>query len=468
MSSMGVEPKAVARDRAHTVIADGFAALREHAAVAVSLRVPTAPLDVFLSALDEPTKVAWLPPDGPAAAGVGEAWRFDLSGTDGLPRLRSEIDGLFGRMARRPTEAPAPPAPRLFGGLAFAPGASRGAPWDAFGDGSFVLPRWTYFREGDLAWVTVVLTARDDAGEIQRRFSALREALGSGEEGPLLRTAAGDRHTAEVDQLDPERWAARIEAIRRVIANGAFEKLVAARRAEARFAGPIDPLEVLRNLDRDYPDCTRFLVSRSGTAFIGATPERLFSKRGARLLTVALAGSIGAGSDADSNALQGEKLLASAKDRREHALVVREITRSLAPLTDALSHPPEPRIRRVRSLLHLETPFEGTMAPRATALEVLEAMHPTPAVGGIPRPEAMAWIMREEESPRGWYTGPVGWIDADGDAELVVAIRCGVVSGASAHVFSGAGIMADSDPASEYEETRLKQQPLLRALGLSS
>jgi isochorismate synthase EntC len=147
-------------------------------------------------------------------------------------------------------------------------------------------------------------------------------------------------------------------------------------------------------------------------------------------------------------------------------VVVRAIVAGLGDCCVAIEHPPQPEVVQVRNLIHLSTPIRGELRDGAHVVDILEALHPTPAVGGVPQRESSRWIVEHEQSPRGWYSGPIGWIDTAGDATFRVALRCGVVEPAAAHLYTGAGIVAASNPAAEYHETSLKQRPFLRALGV--
>jgi isochorismate synthase EntC len=158
--------------------------------------------------------------------------------------------------------------------------------------------------------------------------------------------------------------------------------------------------------------------------------------------------------------------LTSAKDAAEHACVVRALQSRLAPFCASLEVPSAPSVRSLATLLHLRTPLEGKLARATHVLELVEALHPSPAVGGEPRGAAVEWLRASEPVPRGWYAGPVGWFDAQGDGEFAVAIRSGRLEGERAWAYAGAGLVAGSTPASEYAETALKQRGFLSALGV--
>ncbi len=224
------------------------------------------------------------------------------------------------------------------------------------------------------------------------------------------------------------------------------------------LAAPPEATAVLRRLARARHGATRFAFRGRGTTFLGATPERLVRRRGRRVDTEALAGSIARGS---ANAA---RLLASAKERHEHQLVVDDIVRRLRPLCGGLRLPAVPHVRALRDVQHLATPIAGVLGRRRHVLELVEALHPTPAVGGVPTTAALDWIREHESEPRGWYAAPVGWLDAAGDGEFAVALRSCLLSGHRAHLYAGAGIVADSDPRREYTETELKTRTLLTAL----
>jgi len=439
------------------------------AIAAVTVRAPAAPLETFLRASPRPMSLLWHEPGGPAFAASGVAARIDVAGEDRCERLGRETERLFATL--RHLSAPGAegaPRPRVFGGLSFLPSASHPAPWDEFGDGSFTLPRWTYARTGDAAFLTLAIPVGDAKNpaldELDAIFAALaRGAAGDAAGGPPLIAGA----VPELRQQSADVWRRHIDAVRAAIGSGAFEKIVAARRGEAVFDRPIDDLEVLARLAQQ-PGCTRFAFRRDRTTFLGATPETLFEKRGLDLTTEALAGTIrSSAADADPGAA-ARHLLSSRKDLDEHAFVVREIRRSLAPLTVDVTNEGGPVVRHVRDIAHLHTPIAARLRESTRAADLVAALHPTPAVGGAPTREAARWIVDHEPDHRGWYTGTIGWLDDAGDARFAVAIRAGVVSGDRAYLFTGAGIVKDSDADAEYAETALKQRPLLRALGMGS
>jgi isochorismate synthase len=259
-----------------------------------------------------------------------------------------------------------------------------------------------------------------------------------------------------IDEADQETWSRQVEDIRRNIQNGAFEKVVAARHCVVELETGAGSLDVLKRLEARFPGCTRFALWQGDAAFLGATPELLVSRRGPAVSSEALAGSTEHG--------DGARMMASSKEREEHQLVVQAILKALEPFCDSLRSASEPSVRELPNVLHMQTPIEGHLREATHILSLVQALHPTPAVGGVPTNEAIQWIVEHEALARGWYSAPVGWTDAAGDGEFVVALRSGLLRDGKAWVYAGAGIMADSDPDAEYAETELKMQALLGAL----
>lgn len=434
-------------------------ALAERAIAVVRIPAPIAPIETPLSSARRSTSIAWVGPEGRAVAGIGHAAEIVLRGRDRFADLERESEALFARVRRSTYPGVPDAAPRLFGGWAFAEGGADQPPWDAFGDGRFVLPRWSYEHAAEGAVLTLALDLSDGwAGRIPLARSEL---------GALIQSLASPPRSdppARVVRIDPSSrsaWDELVRSITSAVRDGRIEKAVASRRVEVRTERDLDAWSILRRASARYPSTFRFGLRFSESAcFVGATPERLFEKHGRTLITEAIAGSIAAGGPEAERAL-----FASDKDRREHRPVVQHVLSRLEPLCESLHAPPAPSLRRLPNVLHLHTPIRGTLRPGVSAPRLVAALHPTPAVGGLPAEAALAHIAAHERHARGWYTGPVGWIDADGDAEIVVALRCGLVRGASAWLYAGGGIVEGSEPSAEWDESELKLRPVLDAIG---
>ena len=428
----------------------------------VRFPAPCAPIHALAMAARKGTGISWCAPDGSAVIALGACHTIALSGAsrfEALEPARRELfehTDRFIHSATDPSERERPP--RLYGGWAFAEGGADEEPWQGFGDGRFFLPRWTYRTDRGRATLTAAVDLRDGW---QGRISLATTELATLYDA-LARPAQEPRHGADVRVADhgKSEHAARIRDLTDAIRAGELSKVVAARRVHVCSAHDLDPDAVLHRLRARYPRTWCFALRFAGGTFVAATPERLFRKRGRVVEADALAGSI-ASSAPDAE----QRLRASAKDLREHTPVVRYLSRQLAPLCEHVAPPAAPQIRRLPNVLHLHTRVEGRLHEAVDVATLARALHPTPAVGGVPAADARAWISAREPHPRGWYCGPVGWVDARGDAEFTVALRCGILRGPSAWLYAGGGIVEGSEPEAEWNESAVKLRPLLQALG---
>jgi isochorismate synthase len=410
--------------------------------IIVTVPAPMAPPDALLRAFPGEASLLWDPPQSAACSGLGVARM--------LPNDASALRSFFER-ADHVADA-ASPRPRVFGGASFAPGAAAAPPWDGFGDGFLLLPAWTYHVD-DRAWLSFASRA-SSWPSVQALLDVFDTIWGSLERPIGVIPSAGSAR--RIEEADRGTWFRQVEEIRGEIRRGAFEKVVAARHCVVELETGAASLDVLKRLEQRFPGCTRFALWRGDATFLGATPELLISRRGSAVLSEALAGTTAHG--------EAARMMASAKEREEHQLVVQAVLAALQPFCDSLRCAPEPSVRELPNVLHMQTPIEGHLREPVHILDLVRALHPTPAVGGVPTERAIRWITEHEALSRGWYSAPVGWVDASGDGEFVVALRSGLLRDGKAWVYAGAGIMADSDPDSEYAETELKMQALLGAL----
>jgi isochorismate synthase len=232
--------------------------------------------------------------------------------------------------------------------------------------------------------------------------------------------------------------------------------------------GDFEISHFLASLREIYPDCVVIAHRLGSCLFVSATPERLVSLDGFRVRTAAVAGSAPRGRSANEEDRLSQALLASAKERHEHEVVKKAIVGSLREVCGDLVGADVPRLLRLEGIQHLETSLEGELLPEVREeidlLDLVDRLHPTPAVGGAPRAAALDWIERFEDLERGWYAGPMGWMDARGRGEFRVALRSALIRGGRARLFAGAGIVAGSIPERELIETRWKLRALLAPL----
>jgi menaquinone-specific isochorismate synthase len=282
--------------------------------------------------------------------------------------------------------------------------------------------------------------------------------LGPSVQERIRPSVAATRFTID-ERMSHDEWCDMVRRALEVIERGELEKVVLARRVDVTADRPFDMHALVTHLRTDQPGC--FVYAAEG--LVGATPELLVRRRGDRVESRPMAGTV-VGSDDAALARLDE----SEKDAREHRPVPKAIAEALAPWCTALEVPDEPRVVRLASVAHLVSPVEGRLAaPAPDAWALAAALHPTPAVGGSPRDLALGTIAALERDDRGRYAGPVGWVDARGDGDWGVALRGAVVEGAHATLHAGAGIVAGSEPEAEWRETEAKLEPMLRALGVT-
>jgi menaquinone-specific isochorismate synthase len=367
---------------------------------------------------------------GEGLVGWGETARLEVSGPSALDDAAAWwAEHLAGLEIDDPLRIPGT-GPVLFASIAFDPGAGRSV---------FVVPEVVVGRRDGVTWVTTA-----DAGEAELRRTPQRDAV------PRLRYADG--------AVGPAGWCAAVAtAVDRILA-GDLAKVVLARELLVSAEAPLDPRALLQRLAQRFPDCWTFAVD----GLLGATPELLLRRTGRQLSARVLAGTAPRGAGADDDRLAAA-LLGSAKDRAEHLLAVESLTTALQPYCTTLSAPAEPELYTLANVRHLATEVRGTQrrsGPRGRAglLDLVAAVHPTAAVCGTPTAEAAALIGELEGMDRGRYAGPVGWVDASGDGEFGLALRCAQLAGdgRSARLFAGCGIVAGSDPTAELAETQAK------------
>ena len=369
---------------------------------------------------------------GDGLVGRGEAARLEVSGPHALAEAAAwwasytadlDVDDDLGVPGSGPV---------LFASIAFDPVA---------GTSVFVVPQVTVGRRDGVGWVTTV-------GDVDPRDVPAGVPADDGEE-LRLRYADG--------ALDPASWCAAVATAVQRIDAGELAKVVLARDLLVTADTTLDPRRLLRRLAARFPDCWTFAVD----GMLGATPELLLRRTGRELSARVLAGTAPRGAGADDRRL-AEALISSAKDRAEHALAVDSLVRALAPYCDTLDAPAEPDLLTLANVRHLASDVTGTQRARgalsgAGLLELIGAVHPTAAVCGTPTEDAAAVIAELEGMDRGRYAGPVGWLDARGDGEFGLALRCAeLVGDDSARLFAGCGIVAGSDPAAELAETQSK------------
>ena len=369
-----------------------------------------------------------------------------------------------GAVLDEPLGLPSGAGPVWTGGFAFDPEGAGSPHWSSFSPASLFLPELSLCRYDKDSFLTVnaVVVQGDDVGAVADRISARLAGLRS-DSLPLL-----DPHLTERPEirsvLPPGDFEAAVDAATGRIAEGEMSKVVLAREVAVEAAAAHDPAPIFGALRVQFPSCFCFCCGTPEAAFLGASPELLIRRSGAGASTVALAGSTRRSSDPAVDDHLGEQLLRSDKNRREQRIVAERIVRKLRPHAVWVETAPEPEVVKVANIQHLATPIIAQLAEAHSAVELAGLLHPTPAIGGEPWPAAASTITELERMDRGWYAGPVGWMDATEDGEFCVALRSALLRDREARLFAGVGVVAGSDPAAELEETEVKLQALLPLL----
>jgi len=463
--------------RARSLDAMRRAAPRGAALLSVGVALPAIdPLDFFARAgATARDSFYWeRPADGLAFAGAGVAWTVESPSADEAGRRWRallatavvDIPGASpeGGASDRASDSMA--GPLLVGGFAFDPRRPATTPWAGYPAGRLALPRLTLVTRGGASILTINAVVsptveRDIAAAIDAADVVLASLAAVG-----LPNASIAHNNVMVEDVTPRRrWEALVADGARACRDDGLRKVVLARAVRARARDAFDVVAALRYAREADPNAYTFAVVRGDHAFLGATPERLVRLCDGVVDVACLAGSTARGATPADDMARGGLLLSSAKDRAEHRVVVDAVREALAPLSPDLRVPAAPRLLRLRDVQHLYTPVTGHVAGGTDVLDLVARLHPTPAVGGWPRADALAYIRAREGFDRGWYAAPVGWLDRHGEGEFAVALRSVLVRGHEATLFAGCGIVADSIPAAEYEETRLKLRPMLAALG---
>jgi isochorismate synthase len=408
----------------------------------------------------------WEQPDrGIALAGIGSAIAVVSRGEDRFSDLAERCArAKHDRVAEEPDELPAGAGPVWSTGFAFSPRGGSDPLWSSLPPALAVLPEIAIARGPEGAFVTasVFLEPGSNPDDLLRRAAGRIGSLHAAALTPA------DPHPSAATRIfgrySPERYEKIVAAAIERIRSTAIDKVVLARELTVEAPSAHDPGALFGALRDLFPSCFCFCFGTGQAAFLGASPELLVRRSGPVAATVALAGTTARSADPAVDDHLGEAMLRSPKVREEHGIVVRRIERSLRPHAVWVHAENQPFVVKVGNLQHLATPIRAQLAESNSAVELAGFLHPTPAIGGEPKESALQLIQELEGIDRGWYTGPVGWMDMAEDGEFCVGLRSALVRDREAHLFAGCGIVADSDPSAELQESELKFEALLPLL----
>ncbi|NLY79362.1 MAG: isochorismate synthase [Lysinibacillus sp.] len=357
------------------------------------------------------------------------------------------------------------PQPILFGGFTFDPENKIKNEWDGFPHSYFTVATFQLVIRNEKAYVSIHFITEQENSSVM--FDALRK-----ERDRLIHAAQVKelKHyekplLSSIQERNKEHYLRSVEDVTNLIRNKEADKVVIARSLELNFKDTLSSPQILQQIINEQPESYLFGIERDNLLFFGATPERLVKVVNRNAYSACVAGSIRRGKTAEEDQFLGDFLLKDSKNLGEHRYVVDMIENTFAKNCKEYKVPKHPKLLKIRDIQHLYTPVEGKLLNGATILQLVKHLHPTPALGGFPTKEAMKIIREYELMNRGLYAAPIGWMDAEGNGEFVVAIRSAALIDNKAYLYAGGGIVADSNPQTEYEETLVKFRPMLRALG---
>lgn len=387
--------------------------------------------------------------EGLVLAGVGRAKRIVIDRPGGFAPAAAELAAMAGE-----TELDVP---------ATGPVGFAALPFDPDCPGELIVPEVVLgLNPQGQRWLTLI----DDQARAHDAESVLARAMalvGPAESGSLNHAPVAEPSDYRLRSvLAPEFWRDDVVAkARDRIRQGDLDKAVLARELQLETDEPISMPAVITRLAAAFPAAALFLVE----GFVGASPELLVSRHDDVVRAHPLAGTAPRSTDPATDQRQLAGLLASDKDRWEHRITIDWLLDTLLPFCSYVDAEPEPSIVTMANVHHLGTRVEGRLSsPAAAILELVAALHPTPAVGGSPQKHALSLIAELEQAERGRYAGPTGWVDGEGNGEFAVAIRSAEIEERSATIFAGVGVVGDSDPQAELDETRAKFKAMLGAL----
>lgn len=426
----------------------------------LSLTVPAAVGIPVLAEIPDGCLYSAVPAAGQYSIGLGTAGAWTASGRGRLARLARRARVLASGWDEETLVPGLASGRQTFFGYAFHPDDETGP----LPNSLLRMPRLLYRRRDGHATLTLNVAPQESARRAIDACLAAADVLADS----LGTMQVANRRPVRVDRNHAgDSWIQRVRGALDSIEAGELEKVVLTRKLAVQLNRRPRLGQALAAVASDYPGCAQMLIRHGGTCFVSISPERLVSIEGKTVVADGLAGSAPRAPESEADNGLGRALLADAKSRREHDVVVREIRRELNRQNVPTVAAPEPELLKLPSVQHLWTRVRGTRPENLLVLDLVAGLHPTPAVGGTPRREALAWLAEQGEARRGWYTGGAGWVSPTGEGTIWVLLRCAVCRGTKAELFAGAGIVSSSDPDWELGETGWKLAPMLEVLALA-
>ncbi|WP_163971531.1 isochorismate synthase [Oceanobacillus halotolerans] len=350
----------------------------------------------------------------------------------------------------------------IIGGMSFDPEKQSTDLWNHFHPSHFTVPAYLLTKQEDTYYFTITRHVKktDDPNQLAKEIRDVESNL-------LENTSEinADFSIKEKLEVEPAKWKKTVQQATEMMKQKKAEKIVLARELQLTLTKQANIAAVLQRLMATQETSYVFAFEKEDRCFVGATPERLVKLEENQLFSACLAGTAPRGKTKEEDEAISEQLWYDSKNRQEHDYVVQMIKQAVMSSCEAIEIPEEPIVYSLRNMHHLFTPVAATLKEEHSIFQVMKKLHPTPALGGAPRNVALDFIREQELLDRGWYGAPIGWLDHNENGEFAVAIRSSLIQGDHASLFAGCGIVADSDPETEYEETNIKFSPMLAVLG---
>lgn len=397
---------------------------------------------------------------------IGSLWQVSRSGKNRFNDIHESIELLYENsiyLNRVENEY----LSRAFGGFSYFDNYGEEI-WEAFKNSTFILPKYIFFKKDNTTTVVLIhsFVETDHHGSLKKTmindFNSFYSSI------PLIDNESSLPKISKIKELtNIKEWIASVELALNKLNHTDLEKVVLARTIQFLSDTHINPISIFKKLLSSYQQCFNFYFEFTpDQVFLGASPELLLQKYDNTISTMALAGTIKRGSTKDEDAQLANELLSSKKDRREHQIVVEQIVENLNSFVDieTIKYDNNPHIHKIHNVQHLCTNISAQLKGEISLLKIISHLHPTPAVGGKPKIEALN-LIKTVEGSRGWYASPLGYIKSNLDGKFIVGLRSALVKDCTIHAFAGAGIVDASDPIKEWEETKLKFKPFLNIFG---
>ncbi|HLR70656.1 MAG TPA: isochorismate synthase [Pseudogracilibacillus sp.] len=348
------------------------------------------------------------------------------------------------------------------GGMAFDPKRPKSERWEKYPTGQLTIPEYVIIYNKGNYFLTVnrYIQKNDSVEKVIQQIGKMENLI-------LHSTDKQKQERLKViakEEIEPKKWKQSVQKAVDEIKRGRAKKIVLARELRLQLNRDADIASMLKKLRETQPNSYIFAFEHGDNCFLGATPERLVYVEGDKLLSTCLAGTAPRGKTITEDEQIANTLLNDQKNREEHEYVVQMIKEGIENYCEDIHIPKEPVIHPLRDLQHLYTPVTAKIKKPFSIFDIVEKLHPTPALGGVPKEKALAFIREQELLDRGWYGAPIGWLDSHHNGEFAVAIRSGLVQKNEVSLFAGCGVMRDSDAEMEYEETNVKFLPMLTIL----